>query len=300
MRSGTYVHMAAVSAHGRVCRGFQSMSRASVTRAPCTSRTTLGVDVYGDRPDFERTYRLTAAEYFERRGSRKAKRSSEQAVQRSEAYRNGMHAFSQNSLRVASLGDLERRTREQSSAWLSVHEVAGSRAVARRRFDAVMRTGRTNAEVARKVLGSCKANKPVSAVAWGGARWAHNARGSAPCPAGALYRMLLRESLRRKVLLVRERETNTSKRCCACLGTEDMLHPSHLTGSGDAMPIYGLYQCISTGCHRTHDRDVNGASNIWRAYYERSRGRPRPPALMSRLEYQRWLTSAAGGNVNQP
>ena len=271
-------------------------------------RNGKAVDAGEEEPEFVREYRLTRGHYYEMRGTTKTKNSAKMRLARSPEYKAAMESSSRNSLCVSDHLTLCVRTKVQSDCWAAIHTHSGSRSVARARFDRSMRRGTADAEVARKVLGP-EVRSARRVIAWGGARWAHAAKGTAPCPASALFRMLSEKIKGTSSFLVRERETNTSCKCSACLSPEKMVHPIHPTRKiringarvVDGGEVFGLYQCTHSGCHRTHDRDVNGASNIWRAYFERSRGRARPLALMGRSELERWSESVLrGGNEVQP
>ena len=133
--------------------------------------------------------------------------------------------------------------------------------------------------------------------AWGGARWAHARRGSAPCPSASIYRYLERQTWAAGKF-PRESEVNTSRKCSDCMGLDAMVHPRHLKvyrnkwlqGNGGMRTrtralvpgggrVYGLYQCQNTGCYRTWSRDRNAFANIGRAFWERINGRERPATL---------------------
>jgi hypothetical protein len=145
----------------------------------------------------------------------------------------------------------------------------------------------------KKVLGD------DGVCAWGGARWAHAAKGRAPCPAAAIYRHLVLQPWARG-RFPREAECNTSCKCSCCLAPDKMVHPRHArvyryvwtrdsegrlertkVGVFGGGRQNGLYQCTTGGCYSTWSRDRNAPANIWRCYWERFHGRARPETLRS-------------------
>ena len=60
----------------------------------------------------------------------------------------------------------------------------------------------------------------------GGARWAHNQKCMAPCPAAKVYRYITKQAWA-KGRFPRESEVNTSCKCSRCLGMNKMVHPRH-------------------------------------------------------------------------
>ena len=195
----------------------------------------------------------------------------------------------------------------------TIQAYEGSKQVARMSFDAFMSKQSTFAKIANS-FENLLGEKGV--CAWGGARWAVTAKGSSACASAMVFRYLVKQpwaktpdtNLSRFPL---ERETNTSCKCSNCLGPNKMVHPRHKTvyckewlppdplnpfkrkrqrvrrmppGGGS---VYGLYQCQNTSCYRTWDRDLNGASNIGRCFYDRAHGSPRHPTLCSIAELNR-------------
>jgi hypothetical protein len=237
--------------------------------------------------------RMSKADFDERRGTTKRRKQRAAAVARDPAYRAALGVMSRSSLSIVDIDELRARTMFHFQSHSAIHAFEGSRAVARTRFEAYMGKqkifGHINSEF-KSLLG----DKGV--CAWGGARWAHAAKGRAPCPAAAVYRSLSAQPWARG-RFPREAECNTSCKCSNCLGMAKMEHPRHLrvyetrwlradgrwvktkVGLLGGGRVYGLYQCTAGGCYRTWSRDRNAPANIGRCYSERSHGRGRPVTL---------------------
>ena len=244
---------------------------------------------------WDEVYRMSKSEFDERRGTTKRRKQRAEAVASDPAYRAALGVVTRNSLSCVDAAVLGARLILHFRSHKAIHAFEGSRAVARTRFEAYMGKQRIYGHIASKfkrLLGK------EGVCAWGGARWAHAAKGRAPCPAGAVYRHLIGQPWARG-RFPREAETNTSCKCSNCLSQQKMVHPHHarvyqsrwvwmegrrekvkvgLLGGGR---INGLYQCTAGGCYKTWSRDRNAPANIGRCYWERSHGRGRPETLRS-------------------
>jgi hypothetical protein len=179
----------------------------------------------------------------------------------------------------------------------AINAIEARRSLARLRFGVKMRTQRTLDSILSTVL---PVNQPNRIVAWGSAKWAVNAKGRQASVVGKIYGYMRKH--RRSQLpnggtrLPLESEFNSSCKCSRCLGMKKMYHPTHhevwhkrtvVDDQGNRTTqrykaegeVYGLYQCAARGCNATHNRDVNGFSNIWRTAWERMNRRGRPETL---------------------
>ena len=244
---------------------------------------------------WDEVYRMSKSEFDERRGTTRRRKRRAIAVAADPAYRAALGVVTRNSLSCVDPAVLSARMALHFRCHEAIHAFEGSRGVARTRFEAYMGKQRIFGHIASKfkrLLGE------DGVCAWGGARWAHAAKGSSPCPSGAVYRHLAGQPWARG-RFPREAETNTSCKCSNCLSPAKMVHPHHervyqniwtwvdgrreknkvgLLGGGR---VYGLYQCTAGGCYKTWSRDRNAPANIGRCYWERSHGRARPGTLQS-------------------
>ena len=131
--------------------------------------------------------RMSKAEFDERRGVIKRRKQRVAAVARDPSYRTAMGVMSRHPLSIVNIGELRDRTVLHFRAHRAVHALEGSREVARSRFEAYMGKQRIFTSITSKFK-SLLGDKGV--CAWGGARWAHAAKGRAACPAAAVYRTL--------------------------------------------------------------------------------------------------------------
>ena len=242
---------------------------------------------------WDEVLKMSKGEFDDRRGTTKRRKQRAAAVARDPAYRVSLGVVSRNPLSIVDPDELRERLVLHFRSHAAIHAFEASRAVARTRFEAYMGKQKVFAHINTKFK-SLLGDKGV--CAWGGARWAHAAKGSAPCPAAMVYRKLTAEPWA-KGRFPREAECNTSCKCSNCLSPEKMVHPHHqrvyssrwtqaggrwikakvgLLGGGR---VYGLYQCTTGGCYRTWSRDRNAPANIGRCYWERAHGRERPAAL---------------------
>jgi hypothetical protein len=247
----------------------------------------------GQYVEWDEVYRMSKAEFDQRRGTTKRRKQRVKAIKANPTYRAALAVVAGASLSCTDVDELRGRLVLHFRSHAAIHAFEGSREVARSRFQAYMDKQTTFAGIASEFK-SLLGEKGV--CAWGGARWAHAAKGSAPCPAAAVYRHLADQPWARR-RFPREAETNTSCKCSNCLSLDKMVHPHHqrvyqsrwvwtegrrtktkvgLLGGGR---VYGLYQCTTGGCYKTWSRDRNAPANIGRCYWERAHGRERPKAL---------------------
>ena len=220
----------------------------------------------GRRVVWKEVLRMSKAEWDEIRGMTKRRKRRTAEVRSNEAYRAALGEMSRNSAAVADGAILRQRLLVQCRSHAALHAFEGSRDTARTRFAAYMGKQKAFAKVAsdfKNLLGE------EGVCAWGGARWAHAAKGRAPCPAAAIYRYLVRQPWAAG-RFPREAECNTSCKCSNCLAPEKMVHPHHArtyryvwsrdanghlaktkVGAFDGGRPNGLYQCQTGGCNRT-------------------------------------------------
>ena len=246
----------------------------------------------------------SAKRYDEECGGRLRRHKRTWRVKSCEEYRDAVGRLSNASLACVDFQQLLARVKVHLQCHSAIHLVEGSRDVAKDRFDAYIRKQKTLASIAgdfADVLGD------TGILAWGGARWAVGAKGAAPCRSAMIYKHLKRQPFGNRI--VTEAETNTSCKSAISQQLGKMVHPYHkryckdtscfqttwaLDGTkenvsktgkfrlgvfGGGRP-HGLY-LETEGKKRTCSRDINGASNIWRCYWERCHGRERPKTLQS-------------------
>ena len=249
------------------------------------------------------------------RGSRARRMERKHWTSGCVAYKQAITALSEASLACVDAQELGRRMAIHASNHAAIHVVEASSMMAHARFEAFRGKQRTLAKISRDfetVLG----DKGI--LAWGGARWAVGAKGSAPCASNMIFRHLQKSTWSKRddgtSRIATDAETNTS--CKNAIGLYDtkMEHPKHkrfcsvrdgyntvfqADGSVESTKKvgrfnlgilrggrpHGLYLC-NEGLKRTCGRDINGASNIWRAYWERCHGRERPLVLRSKRARQ--------------
>ena len=259
-----------------------------------------------------------AKQYDDECGGRLRRLKRAWRVRSVETYQQSLQRLSEASLACCDLVELKARIKVHMQCHAAIHLVEGSRDVARDRFDAYIRKQRELASIAsdfRSVLGE------KGVCAWGGARWAVGAKGSAPCRSAMVYKYLKRQSFGNRIFT--EAETNTSRKNAISLNMKEMVHPHHPRGCmvrtcfqttwaddgatvvskknlgkhrvgvfGGVKP-HGLY-LEQEGMKRTCSRDTNGASNIWRCYWERCHGRERPKTLQSSKKKNQGDASGTG------
>ena len=267
---------------------------------------------------------MSKAAFDEMRGGRARRQERKEWVAGCAGYKAALSAISAASLSCVDAKELGRRVAIHAQSHAALHAVEGSRTLAHARFDAFRGKQKTLAKISRdfeSVLG----DKGV--LAWGGARWAVCAKGSAPCAANMIFRHLQKARWAKlpdgRSRIPTEAETNTSCKNAIGLFEAKMVHPLHkrfcavrntfntvFAADGSVVSRtrlgrsrlgvlrggrpHGLYLC-NEGEKRTCGRDTNGASNIWRAYWERCHGRERPEALRSRREKQQGDAPARPG-----
>jgi hypothetical protein len=220
-------------------------------------------------------------------------------------YKAAIAALSTASLSCVDAVEVARRVVLHMRCHAPIHMLEGSLTMAHARLDAFIGKQKTLAGIVRDFKMTLGEN---GILAWGGARWAVCGKGAPPCRSNMIFRHLKKvKGLGNRI--VTEAETNTS--CKSSIGLYDakMTHPKHKHYCAERMcytttfaadgsvisriPIgkfrvgvlgggspHGLFLC-NEGMKRTCSRDINGASNIWRAYWERCHGRERPQTLRS-------------------
>jgi len=249
-----------------------------------------------------------AKQYDEECGGRMRRQKRVWRVQSVREYRLALARLSEATLACVDMTQMKSRIKVHFQCHAAIHSVEGSRDVAKDRFDAYIRKQQTLGSIARdfkEVLG----DKGI--CAWGGARWAVGMKGAAPCRSAMVFKYLKRQSFGNRIFA--EAETNTSRKNAISLRMEAMIHPYHrrfavhrkrscfqTSFDDDGITVidsvnigthrvgvpgggrpHGLY-LETEGMKRTCSRDTNGASNIWRCYWERCHGRPRPETLRSK------------------
>jgi hypothetical protein len=251
----------------------------------------------------------SAKQYDEESGGRLRRQKRTWRVQSAKQYQTALARLSEASLSCVDKTQLASRIKIHFQNHAAIHLVEGSRDVAKDRFDAYIRKQKTLASIGndfKEVLGD------TGICAWGGARWAVGMKGAAPCRSAMVYKFLKRQPFGKRI--VTEAETNTSRKNAISLRMKEMVHPYHRR-----LPVYRKRDCFQTsyaadgvtvidkvnigkyrvgvlgggrphglyleteGMKRTCSRDTNGASNIWRCYWERCHGRPRPETLRSKF-----------------
>ena len=248
--------------------------------------------------------------FDELRGGRARREERKAWVAGSHGYKEALAALSRAPLSCTDPDELADRIVVHFQNHAVIHALEGSQTMAHARMDAFQGKQRALAKISRDfelALGE------KGILAWGGARWAVCAKGGAPCASAMIFKHLQKQRWTRlpggRSRITTEAECNTSCKDSIGLGMDKMVHPRHARfcttrvcyrtefledGSkkrekigkerlgvlGGGRP-HGLYLC-KEGQKRTCSRDINGASNIWRAYWERCHGRGRPATLCSK------------------
>ncbi len=87
--------------------------------------------------------------------------------------------------------------------------------------------------------------------------------------------------------IIKVSEYNTSIKCGSCLGPERMDKAEfrqHGDPKGKMVKSYSIFQCKEKNCHKTTNRDINGALNIWRGAFADLHGLERPETLRKRRQ----------------
>lgn len=248
--------------------------------------------------------RKSAKAYDEECGGRLRREKRTWRVRSSDAYKNALARLSEASLACSDETQLWQRIGVHFECHAPIHRLEGSRDVARDRFDSYIKKHKTLGSIAhdfRIILGT------DGILVWGGSRWAVGAKGSAPCRSAMVFKHLKKQDFGNRIFTVAE--TFTSQKDSITLGMEKMEHPRHpryiskrschhTSWASDSSVIskeylgkrrvgvlgggrpYGLY-LSQEGLKRTFNRDINGASNMWRCYWEQCHGRPRPLTLQT-------------------
>jgi len=251
---------------------------------------------------FEVVYRLSKAQYADMCGRTHAMHYRHAIVERHPEYTAAVNRMKEHSLKVSAPKELAKNIAVHFATYKAISNISASRRMARLRFDTMMRTQQAMDTIANIIL---PPNEPDRIVAWGGAKWAHAAKGFMPCSAAKIYRYI--SELPRATFVCngveytrvpKVDEYNTSCKCCDCLSEAKQVNPTvpeyqkkkwmkdPLTGKRKKMKVlltdhevYKLLQCEAKGCRRTHGRDRCGGGNIWRVAFEESHGGQRPATL---------------------
>lgn len=282
---------------GHAITGTKS-KEVSIPIPPTTSMAMTGG---GETVAFETVYKLSRRDYAEKCGWNHRDRHRKKIIAKTPdlkaEYENALEQDQDATAKTTTSAELRSNLQTQMRNFKAINRVSGCRKIARLRFHVRMRTQVTLDEIGKMVL---PPNDPIRIVAWGGARWAQGMRGCGSTSAFKIYRFLRRlpraKTMDGKSRIPREDEYCSSCKCSSCLGLEKMKHPRHQrvrktvwikdenghskkSHTFEQGQVYGIYQCAAKGCYRTHSRDRNGFSNIWRSSWERMHGRERPETL---------------------
>jgi hypothetical protein len=253
---------------------------------------------------FEVVYRLSKEQYEDMCGRAHAKRYRQSIVERHPEYTAAVKRMKQHSVKLADPKKLAKNIEVHFATFKDINNVSASRRMARLRFNTMMRTQQAMETIANIIL---PPNQPDRIVAWGGAKWAHAAKGFMSCSAAKICRYIAElpratfidaATGKEYTRVPKVDEYNTSCKCCDCLSEAKQVNPTvpeyqkkkwtkdPLTGQRKKMKVilnhyevYKLLQCEAKGCRRTHGRDRCGGGNIWRVAFEESHGGERPATL---------------------